>query len=408
MIDWLNSCRGYLRIRVKGFSPERFMNLCSTKGIVLWNITRSEEAYEMCIGFRNFYKLRPIVRKTGTKVVVLERYGLPFFMPRLRKRKMFVLGLVLAVVFWLWSSCLIWDIDYTGNYQITNDMMEVFLKEQNIHVGMRKRDLNIEEMEKEIRRRFTQITWTSAKLTGTKLRIDIKENDTPVLPVVEEIGESSNLVAEYSGRIVSMIVRKGVPKVHIGDEVESGTLLVEGAVPIFNEDTSVRGYNYVEADADIIMEHGTHFEEKLPCDYISRKYTGRTKRKSFLRVGEKEWRMPGDTPYLQYDTLIREERPVFLEKLSIPLYWGDYTHREYQNIEYKYTEEEAEEILEEKINTFLTTLEEKGVHIIEKDVKIDTNGDFWTIEGDFLVEEPVGVSVAISNQDNNGESESDE
>ncbi len=383
------------------------MNLCSNKGIVLWDITRTKDSYEMCIGLSSFYELRPIVKKTGTKVVVLQRYGLPFLLPGLLRRKVFLAGLILTVTFWIWSSFYIWDIDYSGNYQITEDMMESFLEEQNIHVGMRKDKLNIEEMEKEIRRTFTQVTWTSARLSGTKLLISIKENDAPIIQAVEEVGESSNLVAEYGGRIVSMIVRKGVPKVSIGDEVEKGTVLVEGAVPIYNEDATVRSYDYVQADADIIMEHGTHFEEKLDFDYVSKEYTGRSVKKYFLRLGETEWKMPENRPFLKYDSVIREEKPGVFEKLSIPVCWGVYTHREYQNVEHKYTTEEAQTLLEEKLNTFISTLEEKGVQIIEKDVKIDTDSTCFMIRGDFLVEESVGISAVITNQDI-GETKTDE
>ena len=107
MIRLLKYIRGYLRIRVSGFSPERFMNLCSNKGILLSNIVREGDVYYMNINLKGFWALRPIVRKTGTRVVVLQRYGLPFFLPKLLKRKVFVGGLVFAVAFWLWSSLFI-------------------------------------------------------------------------------------------------------------------------------------------------------------------------------------------------------------------------------------------------------------------------------------------------------------
>ncbi len=81
MIEFLKYIRGYLRIRVSGFSPERFMNLCSNKGILLWKIVKEGDVYYMNINLKGFRALRPIVRKTGTRVAVLERYGLPFFCP---------------------------------------------------------------------------------------------------------------------------------------------------------------------------------------------------------------------------------------------------------------------------------------------------------------------------------------
>lgn len=79
MTEWVKRLQGYVKIRVWGFAPQRFINLCSNKGILLWNIEKQEDVYTMCIGLRSFYELRPIARKTKVRVVISERYGLPFF-----------------------------------------------------------------------------------------------------------------------------------------------------------------------------------------------------------------------------------------------------------------------------------------------------------------------------------------
>ena len=95
-----------------------------------------------------------------------------------------------------------------------------------------------------------------------------------------------------------------------------------------------------------------------------------------------------------YDRVMKQSRPRFFEKLNIPVYWGSYTYREYQNVEHVYTSEEAESILNENLSLFLQTLEEKGVQIIEKDVKIDTSGSERILQGEFLVQEPAGKRAA--------------
>ena len=391
MLELLKYIRGYLRIRVSGFSPERFMNLCSNKGILLWNVVREGDAYCMNINLKGFWALKPIVKKSGTRVAILEKYGLPFFIPKLFKRKVFVGGLFLAVAFWIWSSFFIWDIELEGNYQITEDVFWSFLADNNVTVGMRKEDLDINQLEKEIRRVFTQVTWTSAKLSGTKLHIDIKENDAPITVETKNETDGTDLVSEYGGTIVSMIVRSGVPKVSIGDTVEAGSILVEGKVPIYNDDATLREYFYVDADADIVLEHTRSFTDSLPFDYIKKEYTDRVKTHYYLRVGNHEWGFAEKKPFLVYDSVIRESRPLVLEKLSIPIFFGSYTHREYQNVEHEYTLKEAEELLKQKIVAFLISLEEKGVQIIEKDVKIDTDSSSWVVSGEFLVQEPVGI-----------------
>lgn len=79
MTEWLKRLRGYVKIRVWGFAPQRFINLCSNKGILLWNIEKQDDVYIMCVSLESFYRLRSIARKTKVRVVISERYGLPFF-----------------------------------------------------------------------------------------------------------------------------------------------------------------------------------------------------------------------------------------------------------------------------------------------------------------------------------------
>ena len=76
----LNNLAGYLRIRVEGYSPERFLNLCCYHGISLWNLRPAKGAYEMNIRVRDFRRLRPLVRKSRAKVRITQKRGVPFFM----------------------------------------------------------------------------------------------------------------------------------------------------------------------------------------------------------------------------------------------------------------------------------------------------------------------------------------
>ena len=42
MVELLKNLKGYLRIKVWGFSPERFINLCGNKDILLWDIVKED------------------------------------------------------------------------------------------------------------------------------------------------------------------------------------------------------------------------------------------------------------------------------------------------------------------------------------------------------------------------------
>lgn len=398
MIALLKYLRGYVRIKVWGFSPERFMNLCSNKNILLWDIKKEGEVYYMCISLKGFWGLRPIARKTGTRVAVLNRCGLPFFIPRLLSRKIFVLGFAAAVFFWFWTSLYVWDISLTGNYTITEDMFGDFLEQQGIHVGMAKKNVDIGELEKEIRRQFDIVTWTSARMEGTKLKIEIKENEN--LQTVPEEDEKypygSDLTADTGGTIVSMIVRSGVPQVSIGQEIAEGDLLVSGSVPVMNEDATVRKYQYVRADADIYVRHTVPVREVLPFYYVDQVYTGREKKKYYILSGEKEYTLSfSEVTYPYYDTVSDNRAIELLKGLTLPFSFGTFTYREYLNVEKEYSLQEAEALLGEKYSEILTTLEEKGVQIIEKNVKIDTESNGWILQGELTVIEKTGLEEAI-------------
>jgi similar to stage IV sporulation protein len=384
------------------------MNLCSNKGILLWNIAREEEGYCMNIRLSDFYRLREIARKTGVRVVILHRYGLPFLMPKAGKHRIFLAGLLLAAAFWILSAGFIWDIEINGNYTITEDMVNDFLDSENIRIGMLKSKLDITSLEKDMRREFDIITWVSAKTEGIRLKIDIKENDyasennTMQGDSSEEEAQAKNLVSEYDGTVVSIITRKGIPCVSAGDTVQAGDLLISGAVPIYNDDATIRSYNYVTADGSVVIEHNLHLSETLPFIHTEKVYTGRETKKYYLKAGNSELRLSADrNPYLVYDSVLRTSTPEVFEKLKIPVYLSSLSIREYMNVEYEYSLSEASEILNTKLNTFITTLDEKGVQIIEKNVKIDTTDYSWILEGDFTVREEAGKSEVLDMEEIN-------
>lgn len=93
MLNIIRFLRGFVRIRVTGFAPERFLNLCSVHDIELWDISVSENRYEMNLYVSDYFKLKPIVHKTRTKVVLLSKSGLAFFCPQVEKKKDFPAGL---------------------------------------------------------------------------------------------------------------------------------------------------------------------------------------------------------------------------------------------------------------------------------------------------------------------------
>lgn len=405
MLQFIQYLKGYVCIRVWGYSPERFMNLCSNHDIFLWNIKNCGEYYTMCITVSGFRRLKGIVKKTGTKVAIQKRCGLPFFVPKVKRRKIFLFGLVGSLIFWIWMSTFIWAVEIEGNYSISEDIFMDFLKQYGVYVGMKREEVNIEELEKKIRQNFDIVTWTSAKIDGTRLEIQIKENEVDIGENTkgdrseEEKRENefgSNLIAEEDGQIVGMVTRKGVPQVAVGAEVKKGDVLVEGSVPVYNEDATVKKYQYYDADADIFISRNLHQIEELPLTYEKKEYTGEEKKEFLIAVMDKEIILRiGKVKYENYDKVTDKRQVKLLDNFYLPVYYGNSVNREYVLTDNIYTKEEIKNIFSEKLIKFIASLEEKGVQIMKKNVTISKKSKKWQMNMDLQIVEQTGKNVPI-------------
>ena len=402
MLKVIQYLKGYVVIRVWGFSPERFMNLCSNHHIFLWDIQNNTQKfqtgyYEMSMSVRDFYRLKAIVKKTGTRVSIQKKCGLPFFMHRARKRKIFIIGLLGSLFFWIWMSGYIWAIEIQGNYYVSHDIMMEFLQEQEIRVGMKRSLVNIESLEKEIRRQYDVVTWTSARIDGTRLVIQLKENDVRESNPREEPedGEGYDLVAENDGIVKSIVTRSGIPLVTEGTYVVKGDILVEGKIPIYQDDNTVKEYQYCRADADIYIQSIYQLTRKLGETYEAKQYTENQKTLYTLMVFGKTIKFPFYyvNKYELYDIYEEKKQLKLLENFYLPVYYGKETIREYEIVTNVYTKDEVKEQFSQELLKFIETLSEKGVQIIGKNVTINKENKAWKMKVDLGVVEKTGRNV---------------
>lgn len=401
MLHWVQYIRGYVTIKVWGYSTERLLNLCGNHNILVWDIENHGDYDTMNISVQGFFALKPLLKKTGTKASVLKRYGLPFFMSKMGRRKIFVAGFLCCMLFWMLTSGYIWNIRIEGNYVLTDDVLLDYLEEQNVRVAMRKERLQIEELEKALREDYDVITWTSVQLKGTTLLIYIKENEMPNYDQSSQLekSESTDLIATKAGTVSYIITRSGVPKVALGDVVEKGDVLVSGAVPVYNEDTTVRKYQYVQSDADIMLRYTESVSVKRDILYEEKMYSGRQKTMFMLGVKDRELNLKlGKIPYEEYDVSGEKKQVKLLDHLYLPLFYGKKTVQEYEMIRQKHTEEEMNAMMQEEWYKIISTLDEKGVQITKKNVTIKKNDENWVLNAHMQLEEAAVKAVPTSTE----------
>ena len=384
--------KGYVKIQIISYSPERFINACKHRKINLWELQYKNGSYEMYITIKGFKKLKPVIRKTGTKVIVIKRFGLPFFFYKYRKRKIFLIGAIGSVFCVYLLSLFIWDIEFSGNISYSDETLIKYLKEKQIYHGMKKDNLDCSEIVKEIRKNYNDIIWVSASIEGTRLLIQVKENET--LEQEKNLNNKKNEDSKIGYDIVStqdciikeIITRKGMPLVSEETKVNKGDLLVTGMVEILNDNNEKTAYLIEQADADIRGEIQYRYENQKEKYYEEKVYYGQCKEEIFLRIKNRLfWIGSRKNVHKESESRLIEKQICIGNHFKLPIWYGNKKTRPYRSKMKKYTENDLQTILTDDFRKYCDELEKKGVEILENNVKIYTERNFAVAKGTLTI-----------------------
>ena len=415
---------------VTGEQTLRFVNICRNNGIELRHLIRKENAIQMEIDAENFKKLRPLVRKTHVKIHILDRQGPAFFFYRHRRRWWFLIGAAVCTGIIYVMSLFIWQIDIDGNSKYTDELILQALAQMNVKTGCQKSEIDLPEIEEELRIMYNEITWVSASIAGTKLQIELREGDLKIsgssgggqtgnVKRVEnrennpktQNGESetdlpANLVADEDAIITNLVVRRGTVAVRYGDEVKKGDVLIEGKVYIYNEDETLKKVDYLTAEGDVFGKYQELYEKHYQRKHEVRSYTGKNYRELGVAIVGKSFCLP------VWENILKKQ----LEENTLSEVWSwkkqfrltptfylpfalEYTeYVPYENVVEEYTDEVIKKMAEEELQKYLNELEKKGVQIISNSVTISLDADGGHVKGTLILDGPIGKEVPISSE----------
>lgn len=397
MTDLIYFFKGVLVVKLYSNTPERFLNICNANQIKMWDLRLVDEYYYFKIFPAEYYRLKSILKKTASRTVITEKRGFPFLLFRYRKHNCFAAGILLAFFMLYVISLFVWDISVEGNVMLTDDVILDALRQEGTKHGMFIKKISCDDLEKYLRNTFDDLTWVSVEINGTRLIIHVKENDEDF--VVAKAKEECDLSASKSGIIHSIVTRSGTPMVHVGDEVEEGDILVSGTVYVYDDYETVISKKKVCADADILIDTVYEYKDSLKIKYTYKIFTGEKKKFLYVKVFDSLVRIGLNPQYENYETILTDYQVKLNENFYLPVHYGEITHSEYIEETGKYTEKEAENILNRRLFYFLEDLEEKGVQIIQKDVKMYKDAYGYTYSGTISVIEPAYIQTDIKETD---------
>ncbi len=391
MISILKIMRGYCKVRITGSGKERFLNLCKNKQILIWNLKKVSDGYTFYVSFKAYKILGEIGEKSNTHISIEGKYGLPFFLYRHKKRKMFFSGFLLCALTIYVCSLFVWDIQVIGTEQYTTDEFLTYLSEAGIRTGILKRTIDCLVIEEMIREDFENTAWVSCDMEGTLLTVQVKESIN-----TEEIKNKkdqvpNDIIASKDGIIDSIITRNGTPLVKKGMEVKKGDVLISGIIYYYNDYDELLETGKISADGDIKARTVYRYEEHFPLSYYEKMYTNHMTPKYELRIGN--YNLPEfgrKISYHKFD-VVTDTYPLKIgTSFYLPFTLQIKKYKEYEPKHVVLSEEEAKEKAQEKISSYLKQLTNEGKEMIDKDFQISVKEGECRIIGTIQVIESIG------------------
>ncbi len=272
-IRLLRIFRGSVYVVFSGENPERMLTLLSRSGLPFWNIKRRRGGITVCMYAAHIKRLRSIRRKTGIKVHITGRRGLPFRLRRYRHRSGLFLGVVLFFAINWVASLFIWNIQIEGNMAVPSDEILHFLRSEGIGEGTLKSTVDCDNVRVRLAMQTENISWASLSIEGCVLTVSVHERQ----PVIPPDSAPCNLVAVRDGVVGDIRVLAGKTVVKKGDTVQKGQLLVSGVLEYTTGNTDLvaaKGEVFAETTRDIVV--------KQPLSYIQTRRTGENAKRRVL------------------------------------------------------------------------------------------------------------------------------
>lgn len=386
---------GYVKAEVYGFAPERFMNLVIKNDVVIWDVESTERGYIFYTGRKNLMKMKPYLQKTNMKIKIIQKIGMPYFLKQNKRRVAFFAGFCIFCVMVYILSLFVWEVKVTGEDKLVADSLLKVIEEQYVPLGTLKSKIDCSKLEESLRKDFDEISWISCELKGTGLTVYLEEGMAPKEKSDESI--TGDLVASKDAVLTKMITRQGTPVVKVKDAVKKGDILISGTIYIYDDNNEIMETSYVAADGDV---YGTTVEEYE--DYVDLKYYEKIyqeKSKTYITFYFMDYCL---TPYIpkmdseNYDSSTQIHKARILNNFYLPFGYKTVKRTAYTLQQQKYTDEEAKKILENRLKKKLKSFEEKGVEIIENNVKIEKDNDKMVAHGDITKNEAIATLQSSS------------
>lgn len=377
---------GYVRIEVEGYYIERFINICNSRKILIWNLKREKNVkLFLNIGISDFKKLGEIARKTKCRVKIQNKKGIPFLLNRYKKRRIFGIFLIILIILIYFSSLFVWNVDIIVKDDLEINGIKDDLESLGLKRGIGKSKIDTEYIINKLLLDRGDISWIGIDIEGTSAIVSIVKADES--PDIVDNRDYSNIVAKKDGMITKIIARNGTVKVKVGDIVQKGTVLIEGVMEgKYTEARKVHSLGEVQAKVWYTKSGRVYFKQNVKSK------TGKEEIKYELNFNNYTLKLYDKfSKFDLYDTERISKNLKLGKNFYLPIGITKIINKEEYEEQVQYNIEEAKEVAVKSLSVEIESEIEHKEDICDKIVKTQESTDYVEVQIVYEVLEDIGV-----------------
>ena len=381
---------GYLRVSIEGYYIERFINICKNNKITIWNLKRNKEI-EMNLNVRisEFKQLCQIAKKTKCKIKIKNKKGIPFLLYKYKKRKIFLILLILMACFIGLSSNFVWNVDIKEENGQKLENIEQDIENAGLKTGTLKTKIKTKEIINKIRFQRKDVAWIGIELKGTNAIVKLVKADEK--PDIIDENEYCSIVSDKAGIITKISAQTGTANVNVGDIVKENDILINGWM-----EGKFTGIRYVHAKGEIEAKVWHTKHKKILYNTTQTVETGKIENKYEVKINNFKINFYKNLSKFEiYDTIETENKFKIFSDFYLPISLIKKVNKEQQKVQKKYSLDEAKTLGIEELQKELDQEIENKDKIVNKNINTYEREDGVDIYVTYEVLENIGTNEKI-------------
>ncbi len=319
-------------------------------------------------------------------------HGLFVVLDYIKHRPMIPVGLVLALVWSLYTEKTVWDIRISGNTKTPDSEIIERLDSLGFGVGIFYPSVNFNKLHAEYAASQHDIAWLSVYMDGTVADVQvIEEWHDEREKHAEQV--YANVVATREGIVRQVNVTEGEATVKPGETVEPGQVLISGVMRM-REENAVR-YEY--AEGEVICSVVEPINVSSSVKRTEKCFTGHEKTEKSVKIFKKSVNLfvNGGKEVPSCDKIETVKQLSLGGRLKLPVWVTTVTWKEYEMREVTASADEVTAEVLSEVSAKLKALSQKGT-MTEKQLTAQYEDGVYSVRGEVTFDEDIGQTVEFN------------